>query len=597
MINRIKILVFSVVCIIINHANAQFVEQFTDGGFNANPNWDGTEADFSVNAERILVLNGVTDNGIAYLSTANILKENVSFEFYLKLDFQPNENDFARIYLMSNNNDLTQANQAYLLQINQNNSLQFVKQNGNDFEVLLTLLENQLSSGIDGNIKVIKTGACKWNFYFKPFADAEFIILDSLIENTDDFENNYFGILGNYTLNSKSKFYFDDFEVGISSTEKIIEDTLKIKRIDATQNLVNITLDKKINNPKIVEQTNRFLINNSELIASINLLNDTILQLTTNSALDKNKIYTLKTIHQELCAINDNLDDSLVFAVTDLPEKNDILINEIMFYTDKEEYVEFYNNTDKLFQLRDIVLKQINPQTQIETDSYDFDSENYFIQPKDYFIITKNKSNAILYYNDIDAEKVIENSLSSLNDDKEIIEIANTQNRLIDKFKYESNFHAIQLENTKNISLERINSDFKTQDKNNWYSASKNANYATPTKKNSAERNINTNKLGIEPSTFSPDFDGYNDVLNISYAFDEPATLANLFIYNAEGRIVRTILKNEILPQNGFIIWDGFDDNGNKASVGIYFLILEATEPSGRKVLFKEKCVLATYIN
>jgi flagellar hook assembly protein FlgD len=85
--------------------------------------------------------------------------------------------------------------------------------------------------------------------------------------------------------------------------------------------------------------------------------------------------------------------------------------------------------------------------------------------------------------------------------------------------------------------------------------------------------------------------------LTLTYKFDEPASVANLHIYNAEGRIVKTILKDEILQEKGFFIWDGTDSNGNKASVGIYFIILDVVETNGRKTIFKEKCVLATPLN
>jgi hypothetical protein len=259
---------------------AQFFEQFTDGGFNANPNWNGTESDFTVNTEKKLTLNVANDDGVAYLSTENKLKENLSFSFYLKLDFKPSINDFVRIYLMSSVEDLTQEKEAYLLQINENHNLQFVKQEGNRFTVLKSMLDSKIIDGIETNIKVEKIGTCKWIFSYKSKEDIDYIKIDSLIEMSE-LDNNYFGFLFNYSALSKANFYIDDvFVEGIDRPTQT-SDTLKIKKIVATENAINLELKDKIKDNEVVNQTNRFLIDGIENIASIDVINATTLRLTT----------------------------------------------------------------------------------------------------------------------------------------------------------------------------------------------------------------------------------------------------------------------------------------------------------------------------
>jgi hypothetical protein len=575
---------------------AQFFEQFTDGGFNANPNWNGTESDFTVNTEKILTLNVTNDDGVAYLSTENTLKENLSFSFYLKLDFKPSVNDFVRIYLMSSVEDLTQEKEAYLLQINENHNLQFVKQEGNRFTVLKSMLDSKIIDGIETNIKVEKIGTCKWIFSYKSKEDIDYIKIDSLIEMSE-LDNNYFGFLFNYSALSKANFYIDDvFVEGIDRPTQT-SDTLKIKKIVATENAINLELRDKIKDNEIANQTNRFLIDGIENIASIDVINATTLRLTPSKPLEKNKIYQLNIKHIELCSNDEKLNDSLLFAFTDVPQKQDIVINEVMFNTSKAEYIEFYNNTNKLFQLKDIVFAKASTITQTETDEINFSNENYFILPNDYFVFTRSKEDLSNNFTTANTEKLIETDLPTLDDEEDIVILKNIENKDVDRFKYNTSLHSSLLDNTKDVSLERINASTKTQDKNNWYSASKMVGYATPTQKNSAELNLNLDNIKVEPEVFSPDQDGYNDILTLTYKFDEPASVANLHIYNAEGRIVKTILKDEILQEKGFFIWDGTDSNGNKASVGIYFIILDVVETNGRKTIFKEKCVLATPLN
>jgi hypothetical protein len=575
---------------------AQFIEQFTDGGFNANPNWNGTENDFIVNTEKKLTLNVANDDGVAYLSTENKLKENLSFGFYLKLDFKPSINDFVRIYLMSSVEDLTQEKEAYLLQINENHNLQFVKQEGNRFTVLKSMLDSKIIDGIETNIKVEKIGTCKWIFSYKSKEDIDYIKIDSLIEMSE-LDNNYFGFLFNYSALSKANFYIDDvFVEGIDRPTQT-SDTLKIKKIVATENAINLELKNKIKDNEVVNQTNRFLIDGIENIASIDVINATTLRLTPSTPLEKNKIYQLNIKHIELCSNDEKLNDSLLFAFTDVPQKQDIVINEVMFNTSKAEYIEFYNNTNKLFQLRDLLFAKASTITQTETDEINFSNENYFILPNDYFVFTRSKEDLSNNFTTANTEKLIETDLPTLDDEEDIVILKNIENKDVDRFKYNTSLHSSLLDNTKDVSLERINANTKTQDKNNWYSASKMVGYATPTQKNSAELNLNLDNIKVEPEVFSPDQDGYNDILTLTYKFDEPASVANLHIYNTEGRIVKTILKDEILQEKGFFIWDGTDSNGNKASVGIYFIILDVVETNGRKTIFKEKCVLATPLN
>jgi hypothetical protein len=469
---------------------AQFFEQFTDGGFNANPNWNGTESDFTVNTEKKLTLNVANDDGVAYLSTENKLKENLSFSFYLKLDFKPSINDFVRIYLMSFVEDLTQEKEAYLLQINENNSLQFVKQDGSRFTVLKSMLDGRFKEGIEANIKVEKIGTCKWIFSYKSKEDIDYIKIDSLIE-VSELDNNYFGFLFNYSALSKANFYIDDIFVEEIDRPTQTSDTLKIKKIVATENAIELELKDKIKDYEVVNQINRFLIDGIENIVSIDVINATTLRLRPSVLLEKNKIYQLYIKHIELCSNYENLNDSLLFAITDVPQKQDIVINEVMFNTSKAEYIEFYNNTNKLFQLRDLLFAKASTITQTEIDKINFSNENYFILPNDYLVFTRSKENLSNNFTTANSEKLIETDLPILDDEEDIITLKNIENKDVDRFKYNTSLHSSLLDNTKDVSLERINASTKTQDKNNWYSASKTVGYATPTQKNSAELNLN----------------------------------------------------------------------------------------------------------
>lgn len=580
---------------VFNNSHAQFIENFEDGELVSNPRWEGTLEQYEINNNKQLILKGSSADsfGVAYISTANQLTNNVSFEFYIKLGFQPSAANYVQIYLMSKNNDLTKPESAYLLRIAQGSNLSFEKQSGDNFTVLNNMSLPGTGNGIDYKIKVEKYENCKWIFYYKSVQDSNYVVLGTTTEETDFTENNYFGILGKYTPATKSRFIFDDFSV---MQKTLLTDTLKIKSIEAKPNELTLNLKNKILYD-VFNQTDRFLINNSASFKAITQINDTTLLLIPKKNLEKNIFYTLKIKSHSFCELGSANDDSLLFALTDKPKKGEIVINEVMFYTDKGEFIELYNNSQNIFQLRDIVLKIKDPIYRFDLENSTFYDVDYYIQPNDYFVLCNDKVQLKTNYKNVNSDKTIETVMYPLDDYTGIIEIENTDNKSIDLFKYDSKLHSSLITNTKNISLERINADVSTNDPYNWFSANPIDGNATPTQKNSRDRKMNDDRIKIEPQVFSPNQDGLDDLLTISYWFDEPASYANLVVYSSEGRVVKRLLTNSTLQKNGFVHWDGGDENGNKANVGIYFLIFEVALPSGKKILFKEKCVIATNLN
>lgn len=185
-------------------------------------------------------------------------------------------------------------------------------------------------------------------------------------------------------------------------------------------------------------------------------------------------------------------------------------------------------------------------------------------------------------------------SIPSLNNDSDYVLLTNALQTVIDKLHYYSSWHLPLLTDTKGISLERINFDNATQDENNWHSASESAGGATPAYKNSQYTNGEGGAdVTVAPEVFSPDNDGYNDVLSISYAFDTPGMVGNLNIYDSRGRLTKTLVRNELLAASGTFFWDGITDEKEKAGIGIYIIYFEAFDTKGKVKKYKNTCVVA----
>jgi len=184
--------------------------------------------------------------------------------------------------------------------------------------------------------------------------------------------------------------------------------------------------------------------------------------------------------------------------------------------------------------------------------------------------------------------------LPSMNIDDDVVTLSDANAMVIDNLKYTSKMHFPLLVSTKGVSLERIDFNRATDDKTNWNSASEGVGFATPAYRNSQYLQADGGSgVSISNPLFSPDNDGYNDVLNISYKLDEPGKAANIYIYDSKGRQVRHLVKNEQLAADGVISWNGINDENEKAPIGIYVVYVELFNLSGKVNKYKLSCTLA----
>jgi flagellar hook assembly protein FlgD len=86
---------------------------------------------------------------------------------------------------------------------------------------------------------------------------------------------------------------------------------------------------------------------------------------------------------------------------------------------------------------------------------------------------------------------------------------------------------------------------------------------------------------------FSPDNDGFQDVLLFNYNLETPNMLATVTIYDDQGRVVRELFKSELMAVAGTFSWDGINDQNFKSSLGIYLAVLEAFDTKGTQKFVK----------
>jgi hypothetical protein len=275
---------------------------------------------------------------------------------------------------------------------------------------------------------------------------------------------------------------------------------------------------------------------------------------------------------------------------------NEMAINEILFNPENgSDYVEFYNRSTKIFDANKIYVANRNSSGAISSTRL-VSSTPYYIFPGDYIVVTEDAVNLALDYmvQNPDAVFVI-SSLPSFPDEEGGVILLNFQGAVIDEVKYKDDWHFALIDDAEGVSLERIDPDGASQDATNWHSAASTAGYGTPTYKNSQYKLLQSINATIEvtPKVFSPDNDGRDDIATIQYKTTEPGYIANITIYDANGRPVRNLVKNGTLGLEGYWTWNGLDDKRMKLPVGTYILFTEIFNLDGKKEKFKNVVVLA----
>ncbi len=280
-----------------------------------------------------------------------------------------------------------------------------------------------------------------------------------------------------------------------------------------------------------------------------------------------------------------------------MPNAEDIVINEILFNPKSGgvDYVEIYNNS--LFPVDLSIMKIANRDDENQVvNRKDLSDINNLLYPAEYLCIT---SDTLITKNDYPAPSygrfVQLNSLPSYPDDfgTVVLQFGDT---VIDEFSYSKDMHSALISDANGVSLERLNPDKPTQDKSNWYSAAESAGFGTPANKNSqfsTGESTDFSDILVEPEVFSPDGDGYDDRVFIRYKFNEPGYIANVLVYNKNGQLVKRLANNELLATQGSFAWDGFYENKQRATLGIYIVYFEVFNLKGEVKSYKKTCVVA----
>ena len=295
------------------------------------------------------------------------------------------------------------------------------------------------------------------------------------------------------------------------------------------------------------------------------ILPDSSLQIETLFSFQSNNFYQTFTAVVELTGDMRVSNDSLQFEGVS-SQYPPLILSEFLANPegkDSSEWIEVYNRSSEII---DISEWQIGDAISL----YPMTQDPFYIHPNEYFIIVSDFDNFMEQNIFVSAIIIGNGNWGKLNDDGDIIRLADTLNIIADTYSYTKTYD-------QNYTIARNIPDNLSQ----WGRSA--VPKGTPGHENNLFEYSNDDNLDIKLSSkyISPDNDGFEDTLSIQ--INVPLSESYSFkLYDINGTIVKTFYDDEkLIPQN--ISWNGLGDDNKKLPIGMYVLYLTTEHGKSRK--------------
>ncbi len=329
-------------------------------------------------------------------------------------------------------------------------------------------------------------------------------------------------------------------------------------------------------------------------------INDHQVQLTLSAALVVGQLYTVTVTGVTDCVGNAIVSpNALSFALPEPVLPGDVVINEVLYdpLGSGSDFVELYNRSSKVLSLAG--WKLANETDGVIGSATVITTAAFLLMPGEYALVTESATNIAEQYPSSHTDRFVETDMPSYNNGEGVVVLQDPLGATLDRFAYNDDLHFVLLNSTDGVSLERVSPARPTEDNTNWHSAAEPVGYATPGYENSQYSPTSTiaGEMTIERAIFSPDNDGFEDVLTITYKFEAAGFTGTMKIFDVAGREMKTLINNQLLGTVGSVSWDGIRTEGDLARMGPYIVMLEAFDLDGNMERFRETVVLAHKLN
>ena len=456
---------------------AQFSDDFSDGDFTGSPVWSGMTANFEVDASGRLHLLAPAVDDTSYLSvaTSNAV---TTWDFYLRMEFNPSSSNLTRVYIMSDNADLTSSLNGYFVMIgNTDDEISLYRQNGTTITEIIDGANGTVNSDpVNVRIRVSRDAAGNWNLTRDATGGYTFTSEGTVNDNTFT-STTHFGVFCKYTSSRSELFYFDD--LGDPYIDGIAPTIISVTPVSATQ--VDVLFSEPVNAVSAETLSNYSFDNGvgTPLSASLDGPNLALVHLTISTGLVNGTSYNLTVNNVQDVNGNSIISPTVtpfLYFVPDIAIYHDVIITEVMADPSptvglpEVEYLEIYNRSAKYFDLSGWIIADASSNSALST---------FVLAPGEYALICNAGDEGLF-----SASNKTSVLLPSFNNDADAVVLKNDAGVIIDSLYFDLTWYHDNSKDDGGWSLERKHHDAPCSDKNNW-SASNDSSGGTPGTQNS----------------------------------------------------------------------------------------------------------------
>ncbi len=323
-------------------------------------------------------------------------------------------------------------------------------------------------------------------------------------------------------------------------------------------------------------------------------------QLELSSPLSEGVVYQVEVAEGITDCAGNKLQNYVVpVAVPLQAAPSDMVINEVLFNPPLggARYVEIYNRSEHVFDLKDYLIASKDTFTGNLLDPRLISEESLLMFPGDFVVLSNNVQGVLqtFYTNNPNGFAEVER-LPGMTNSGGLLVLSCRGHVTIDKLTFSEDMHLPLLIDLKGIALERLHPGRPSEDRHNWHSGAASTGFGTPGYRN-AQHQASPADAGslfeLSSPLFRPDGSGADDVVQVFYRIGEPGYVANVLVFDRSGREVKQLVNGEVLAVDGAFTWDGTTNGGQRAAVGMYVIFLEVFNARGKVHTARLPVVLA----
>jgi len=285
------------------------------------------------------------------------------------------------------------------------------------------------------------------------------------------------------------------------------------------------------------------------------------------------------------------------FGLPEPAKPFDILFNELLFnpLPGDQDYIELFNCSGSIIDASRLNLLSVNDESGGISQVYPVSEEKRCIMPGSYYAITTDLKRIKERYFSSDPEHIFETeNLPTMSDDKGHLILYNRELDRIDEVFYKEEMHYSLLSGFEGIALEKTGPRLKSEEAVNWHSATESSGWGTPGAPNSvfADMPAESDNISFSSSKISPDNDGYEDFLVISFRLAGNGNVITATVFDETGSYVKKIASNLLAGPEASLLWDGTADDGSSVRTGIYIIYITLYDDTGKTNKWKKVCTV-----